>query len=97
MQFFEEYLLPGQLYLLDEPETSLSPANQIRMAEQINELARYFDCQFIIATHSPFVLGTLHTKIYNLDAKPLQTAEWFELDNVQFFYRFFNKHKQLFE
>ena len=37
-----------------------------------------FDNQFIIATHSPFVLGTLHAKIYNLDAKPLQTAEWFE-------------------
>ncbi|MNL65875.1 hypothetical protein D3C87_1902670 [compost metagenome] len=67
------------------------------MAEQINELARYFDSQFIIATHSPFVLGTLHGKIYNLDARPLQTAEWFELDNVQFFYQFFNKHKQLFE
>ncbi|OKP87319.1 ATPase [Paenibacillus sp. P32E] len=97
MQFFEEYLLPGQLYLLDEPETSLSPANQIRMAEQINELARYFDSQFIIATHSPFVLGTLHAKIYNLDARPLQTAEWFELDNVRFFYQFFNKHKPLFE
>lgn len=97
MQFFEEYLLPGQLYLLDEPETSLSPANQIKMAEQINELARYLDSQFIIATHSPYVLGTLQAKIYNLDAKPLQTAEWFELDNVQFFYQFFNKHKQLFE
>lgn len=97
MQFFEQYLLPGQLYLLDEPETSLSPANQIKLAEQINELARYFDSQFIIATHSPFVLGTLHAKIYNLDAKLLQTAEWFELDNVQFFYRFFHKHKRLFE
>lgn len=97
MQFFEEFLLPGKLYLLDEPETSLSPANQIKLAEQMNDLARYFDSQFIIATHSPFVLGTLHAKIYNLDAKILQTAEWFELDNVQFFYRFFHKHQRLFE
>ncbi|MFD0711844.1 AAA family ATPase [Paenibacillus sp. GCM10027626] len=97
MQFFEEYLLPGQLYLLDEPETSLSPANQIRLAEQINELARFFDSQFIIATHSPFVLGTLNARIYNLDAKPLKTAEWFELDNVQFYSQFFHKHKRLFE
>lgn len=53
MAFFEENLQPGNLYVLDEPETSLSPANQIRIAEQINELARYFDNQFIIATHSP--------------------------------------------
>lgn len=97
MQFFEEYLLPGRLYLLDEPETSLSPENQIRLAEQINELARYLDSQFIIASHSPFVLGTLQAKIYNLDANVLQTAEWFELDNVRFFYQFFNKHKRLFE
>ncbi|SDT08443.1 Predicted ATPase [Paenibacillaceae bacterium GAS479] len=97
MQFFEECLLPGQLYLLDEPETSLTPANQIKLAEQINELARYFDSQFIIATHSPFVLGTLNAKIYNLDRIPLQTAEWFELDNVHFFHQFFNKHKRLFE
>lgn len=97
MQFFEEYLLPGQLYLLDEPETSLSPANQIRLAEQINELARYLDSQFIIATHSPFMLGTLHAKIYNLDARPLQTAEWSQLDNVRFFYQFFGKHKHLFD
>ncbi|WP_440116342.1 AAA family ATPase [Paenibacillus sp. QZ-Y1] len=97
MQFFEEYLHPGQLYLLDEPETSLSPANQIKLAEQINELARYFDSQFIVATHSPFVLGTLHAKIYNLDGAILQTAEWFELDNVRFFHQFFDKHKRLFD
>ncbi|CAH1206468.1 hypothetical protein PAECIP111893_02567 [Paenibacillus plantiphilus] len=97
IQFFEEYLLPGKLYLLDEPETSLSPANQIRLAEQINELARFFDSQFIIASHSPIMLGTLQAKIYNLDRSPLQTAEWYELDNVRFFYQFFHKHKSLFE
>jgi predicted ATPase len=97
MQFFEEYLLPGRLYLLDEPETSLSPQNQIRLAEQINELARYLDSQFIIASHSPFMLGTLNAKIYNLDAGVLQTAEWFELENVRFFHQFFDKHKRLFQ
>ncbi|GIP15907.1 ATPase AAA [Paenibacillus montaniterrae] len=97
MQLFEDHLLPGSFYLLDEPETSLSPANQIKLAEQMNELARYFDCQFIIATHSPFMLGTLHAKIYNLDAKPLRTAQWYELDNVRFFQQFFQKHQQLFE
>lgn len=97
IQFFEEHLLPGNLYLLDEPETSLSPANQIKLAEQMNELARFLDTQFIMASHSPFILGTLQAKIYNLDRAPLQTAEWFELDNVRFFDQFFRKHKALFE
>jgi predicted ATPase len=97
MQLFEEHLIPNALYLLDEPETSLSPANQIQLAEQINHLARFFDCQFIIATHSPFMLGTLSAKIYNLDAPQLQTCSWHELDNVRFFYDFFQKHNHVFE
>lgn len=96
MQYFEKHLLPGKLYLLDEPETSLSPVNQIRLAEQMNELARLLDSQFIIASHSPFMLGTLQAKIYNLDRGPLQTAEWFELDNMKFFHQFFDNRRSLF-
>lgn len=97
LQLFEQYLQPGQLYLLDEPEASLSPDNQVKLAERINELARYLDCQFIIATHSPFMLGTLDAKIYNLDAKPLRTAQWQQLENMKFYYQFFQKHKHYFE
>lgn len=97
MQLFDEYLAPNALYLLDEPETSLSPANQIKLAEEISKLARYFDCQFIIATHSPFMMGTLGAKIYNLDTPHLKTCEWHELENVRFFYHFFKKRKNEFE
>jgi predicted ATPase len=88
IQIFDEYLVPNGLYLLDEPETSLSPINQIQLAEEINKLARFFNCQFIIATHSPFMLGTLNAKIYNLDAPLLKTYKWSELENVKFFYTF---------
>jgi predicted ATPase len=35
---------------MNRKQTSLSPANQIKLAEQMNDLARYFDSQFIIAT-----------------------------------------------
>ncbi len=97
MQIFDEYLAPNGLYLLDEPETSLSPTNQIQLAEEINKLARFFDCQFIIATHSPFMLGTLDAKIYNLDAPLLRTYIWTELENVRFFYNFFKDRMNEFE
>ena len=40
MQYFDEFLQPGALYLLDEPEVSLSPANQVALAEEINKMAR---------------------------------------------------------
>jgi len=97
LQFFEQYLTPDSLYVLDEPETSLSPQNQLKLAEMINQLARYCNCQFIIATHSPVMLGTLHAKIYNLDAASLKTSQWYELEHVKFFYQFFKQNQQLFE
>lgn len=97
MQFFEEHLLPDALYLLDEPEVSLSPANQVLLAKEINKLARLLSCQFIIATHSPFMLGTLDAKIYNIDKEDYSICEWYELENVRYFYDFFKKHEKEFE
>lgn len=97
MQYFEKYLHPNALYLLDEPEVSLSPANQVALAEEINKMARLLECQFIIVTHSPFMLGTLNAKIYNLDKDDYDVAKWSELENVRYFYEFFKKHKKEFE
>lgn len=97
LQYFEKYLHPNALYLLDEPEVSLSPANQVALAEEINKMARLLECQFIIATHSPFMLGTLNAKIYNLDKDDYDVAKWSELENVRYFYEFFKKHKKEFE
>ena len=97
MQYFEEYLQPDALYLLDEPEVSLSPANQVMLAEEINKMARLLECQFIIATHSPFMLGTLNAKIYNLDTKEYDVTKWSDLDNVRYFYNFFKKHEDEFK
>lgn len=97
LQLLDLYLEPDALYLLDEPEVSLSPRNQVLMAENINKLARFLGCQFVISTHSPFMLGTLGAKIYNLDSDELETAHWTELENVRYFYDFFRKHKEEFE
>lgn len=97
LQMLEDYLDMDALYLLDEPEVSLSPANQVLLAEKINRMARLLGCQFIISTHSPFMLGTLNAKIYNLDARELEAAKWSELENVKYFYEFFAKRRHEFE
>ena len=96
MQYFEEYLQPNALYLLDEPEVSLSPSNQVLLANGINKLARLLECPFVIATHSPCLLGTLNARIYNIDTKEYDVVKWNELENVQYFYNFFKKHEQEF-
>ena len=96
-QYFEDVLAQDALYLLDEPEVSLSPANQVKLANEINKMARFLRCQFIIATHSPFMLGTLNAKIYNLDQPGCDECKWNELENVRFFYDFFKARQKEFE
>ena len=97
MTILKESLEPDNLYLLDEPEVSLSPANQVLLAEEINKLARFLNCQFIIATHSPFMLGTLNARIYNMDDDCMDESRWQDLENVRYFYNFFKKHENEFE
>lgn len=97
LQLLEDYIEPDALYLLDEPEVSLSPENQTLLAEKLNQMARFLGCQFIISTHSPFMLGTLNAKIYNLDSKELEEARWTELEPVRYVYQFLDKHRKEFE
>ncbi len=97
LQMLDDYIEPDALYLLDEPEVSLSPQNQTVLAEKLNSMARFLGCQFIISTHSPFMLGTLHGKIYNIDTEELDEVNWTELENVRYFYDFFEKHKKEFD
>ena len=97
LQFFQDMITPDALFLLDEPEVSLSPSNQVAMAEEINKMSRLLGCQFIIATHSPFLLGTLNAKIYDIDSMDYRIRRWAELENVKYFYEFFKKHEGEFD
>ena len=67
MRYFKDSIEFDCLTLLDEPENSLSPMFQEELAEDILHLVKYFNCQFIIATHSPFLLAIPGAKIYNMD------------------------------
>ncbi len=97
LRFFNENIKENGLYILDEPENSLSPQFQIELIGLLYEMARYFKCQFIIATHSPFILSLNGAKIYNLDHEPVQEQKWYELPNVKIYYEFFKDNKKLFE
>ena len=97
LDFFDEELKDNSLYILDEPENSLSPKFQLELLQLINELSRFFKCQFIIATHSPFLLSIPNAKIYDLDEIPVTEKKWYELENMQIYYNFFKENKNYFE
>ena len=94
--FCEKIKEPG-LYLLDEPENSLSPEKQQELIKFLEDSARFFGCQFIIATHSPFLLSMKNAKIYDMDENPVDIKRWTELTNVRTYYEFFKKYEREFE
>lgn len=97
LQYFAEKIKDNGLYLLDEPENSLSPQRQFELLEFIQNSARFFGCQFIIATHSPFLLALKGARIYDLDESPVDIKKWTELEGVRTYFEFFEQHRGEFE
>ena len=95
--YFADKIKEKALYLLDEPENSLSPARQQELLKFIEDSARFFGCQFIISTHSPFLLSMKGAKIYDMDEDVVDVKHWSELPNVRIYYDFFKKHEKEFE
>lgn len=95
--YFTEQITDHALYLLDEPENSLSAKLQAELAQFLLDSARFYDCQFVIATHSPFLLGIREAKVYDLDTVPVRERPWTELDAVRTYYDFFSSHAKEFE
>ena len=97
LEEFKQMFETGGIYLLDEPENCLSPVFQIELMKIIQDSVRYFDCQFIICTHSPLILSMQNAVIYNLDKEPVISEKWNELENVKLYFDFFKSHKDEFE
>ena len=95
--FWEREIKEDSIYILDEPENSLSAENQIKLKKFIEDSVRFYNCQFIISTHSPFLLNLLEAKIYDLDSIPVKTKKWTELENVKIYHEFFKEHESEFE
>ncbi len=94
---FTQRIGENALYLLDEPENSLSPTKQRELAGFLADSARFFGCQFVIATHSPFLLAMPGAKVYDLDADPACPRRWTELPAVRAYRDFFAAHAADFE
>ncbi|WP_330595214.1 AAA family ATPase [Qiania dongpingensis] len=95
-RYFTEKIEKNGLYILDEPENSLSPERQMELMAFLEDSARFFQCQFILSTHSPFLLSMRGAKIYDLDEKPVKVKRWTELKNVKAYYEFFEAHRNEF-
>ncbi|MCR4673217.1 MAG: AAA family ATPase [Lachnospiraceae bacterium] len=94
--YFKSRILEDTLCLLDEPENSLSPENQQKLADYLVESVRYCGCQLIISTHSPFLLALPDARIIDLDNGCREVEDWTDLKNIRIYYDFFEKFKDRF-
>ena len=93
MAFFENrFRVPG-LYLLDEPESALSPPRQAELLRILGEAAARGDAQFVVATHSPILMSLPGSKILSFDACPVAEIAYRDTDSFRLYKQFFEGMK----
>lgn len=82
LNFFQERLVPRGLYLLDEPEAALSPQRQLTLLAMMFDLVRD-GAQFILASHSPLLLGFPGARLFSFDEARIVPIAWEDTEHVR--------------
>jgi predicted ATPase len=82
LALFQRRLVPQGLYLLDEPETPLSPQNQLGLLALMHDAVQQ-GSQFVVATHAPVLLAYPGARILSFDAAPPALTAFGDLDHVR--------------
>lgn len=90
---FLSYDKPG-LYLMDEPEAALSPQRQLALLKHIYDMANN-GSQFIIATHSPILLGCPDARILSFDDNAVSYCSYEETNAYQITKYFINNKDRM--
>lgn len=93
LAYFQSFDQAG-LYLMDEPEAALSPQRQLTLFIQIARMAEK-DSQFIIASHSPILLGIPGADIVSFDNGTVTRCGYEETESYQVMEMFINHREQL--
>ena len=86
--FSGRYHIKG-LYLLDEPESALSPSSQVALLKLLQQLEAEGHAQFIMATHSPILLAYPGAQIFSFDSSRIEEVEYEDTTHYKLYKRFF--------
>jgi predicted ATPase len=82
LELFRSRLVPGGLYLLDEPEAPLSPTRQLTLLSMMMTIVREEEAQVIMATHSPIMMAFPGATLLQLTGGTIETATYDEIEHV---------------
>ncbi len=94
MSYFHSRYTREGLYFLDEPETALSPSSLIELLNLLIKINRQGHAQFLIATHSPFLLACPDSQIYSFDKKKIIPVKYKDTDHYKLYKNFMNHPKE---
>ena len=76
------------IFLLDEPEAALSPLKQLSLIAFILEVLKGGKAQFIMATHSPILMGIPDAALYEIGDEGMKRVAYTETDHYRITKRF---------
>lgn len=89
LELFRTRLVPNGLYILDEPELSLSPMRQLSLISLMKEMILE-GCQFILITHSPILMAFEDAVIYDFSTSVVKPVEYESIEHVNITRDFLN-------
>ena len=95
LSYFEGRFLLKGLYLLDEPESALSPANQVKLLNLLRRVETRGLAQFVIATHSPILLSYPGAQVFNFDVQPIQEMAYEDTSHYGVYLSFFTDRESV--
>jgi predicted ATPase len=90
ISFFQSVYKVRGIHFLDEPETALSPKNQLLLLKLLHTMSQDGHAQFIIATHSPILLALPDASIKSLDLIPIKDIKYEETEYYRIYKDFLN-------
>ncbi len=90
LSFFDTRLGSDQrcIYLLDEPEAALSPERQLEFMAMLDEHRASGNAQYIIATHSPLLMGFPGADLLHLSHRGLRRTTLAETPHFRIYQEF---------
>lgn len=85
------------IYILDEPEAALSPQRQLSLLKIIHDLSAPGHAQFLIATHSPMLLGYPGAVLFSLDGDAIERIAYRETQHYLVTRDFLNSPERFFK
>lgn len=83
IRFFEERCRRQGIYILDEPESALSPSRQIELLKMLRRMDQSGTAQVIMATHSPLLMACPGAQLFRISRFGLDPTDFADTDHFR--------------